>query len=194
MSKKDEIIDAASHLFSEKGYELSMSDIAKQVGIKTPSLYSHFESKEEIISIVIENEMTRLYSHLNQTIDGLENESVELKLKSLYLSVFDYFDTSGKLQIMRRLPLLDDSLIKEKCKETIRIQDGIFSSKMKKLMEEGIASGEVRKDATNGVMLLYLATIQGLLDVKLLYRYSAAEMERYSLAAWEAYWNGIKKV
>ena len=132
MSKKDEIIDAASHLFSEKGYELSMSDIAKKVGIKTPSLYSHFESKEEIISIVIENEMTQLYNHLNKTIDQLENESTESKLKQLYLSVFKYFDTTGKLQIVRRLPLLDDTLIKEKCKETIRQQDKIFSSKLKK--------------------------------------------------------------
>jgi len=56
MSKKDEIIDATSELFAEKGYELSMSDIAARVGIKTPSLYSHFESKDEIIGIVLEKD------------------------------------------------------------------------------------------------------------------------------------------
>ena len=54
MDKKTEILNSAYKHFSKRGYNVSMSDIAKDVGIKTPSLYSHFTSKDEIILIVIE--------------------------------------------------------------------------------------------------------------------------------------------
>ena len=47
---KDRIINAAIVLFSEKGYsKVSVRDIAKEVGIKAASLYSHSRSKEEIL-------------------------------------------------------------------------------------------------------------------------------------------------
>ena len=47
---RQRIIDAAIFLFSERGYsKISVRDIAKVVGIKPASLYSHFASKEEIL-------------------------------------------------------------------------------------------------------------------------------------------------
>jgi len=47
---REKIINTAIILFSDKGYsKTSVRDIAKEVGIKPASLYSHFESKEEIL-------------------------------------------------------------------------------------------------------------------------------------------------
>ncbi len=47
-NKKEEILNAVKELFSQKGYMLSMSDIASSGTIKVPSLYSHFSGKDEI--------------------------------------------------------------------------------------------------------------------------------------------------
>lgn len=50
MNRKEEIIQATLSLASEKGLSnISMSQIAKYIGIKKPSLYNHFKSKDEII-------------------------------------------------------------------------------------------------------------------------------------------------
>ena len=50
MDRKEEIIYAALELASENGLRsVSMSQIAGKVGIKVPSIYNHFRSKEEII-------------------------------------------------------------------------------------------------------------------------------------------------
>ena len=50
MNKKEEIIYATLELAAEYGLKsLSMSQIAEKVGIKKPSLYNHFESKEILI-------------------------------------------------------------------------------------------------------------------------------------------------
>lgn len=68
MSTKDRILDASLSLFASKGYEAtSMADIAEAVGIRKPSLYSHFESKREIAT-VIEERTKELY--LSQTFIG----------------------------------------------------------------------------------------------------------------------------
>ncbi|WP_025741521.1 TetR/AcrR family transcriptional regulator [Aquimarina pacifica] len=55
-SRKQEIINAASILFKEKGYSaVTMRDLAKAMGIKAASLYNHIQSKQEILSTIIIN-------------------------------------------------------------------------------------------------------------------------------------------
>jgi Transcriptional regulator len=50
MSRKEEIIFATLELASINGMKgVSMAQIAEKVGIKAPSLYNHFKSKDEII-------------------------------------------------------------------------------------------------------------------------------------------------
>ncbi|MBR5426383.1 MAG: TetR/AcrR family transcriptional regulator [Clostridiales bacterium] len=50
MTRKEEIIYATLELAAENGMKgVSMSQIADRVGIKAPSLYNHFKSKDEII-------------------------------------------------------------------------------------------------------------------------------------------------
>ena len=50
MNRKEEIIYATLELASLNGLKsVSMSQIADKVGIKAPSLYNHFASKDEII-------------------------------------------------------------------------------------------------------------------------------------------------
>lgn len=53
---KTEIVRKALELFSERGYDaVSVADIAAAVGIKAPSLYNHFKSKQEIFEAIVEN-------------------------------------------------------------------------------------------------------------------------------------------
>lgn len=56
MNTKQRIIEKALILFSQKGYEaVTVANIAEEVGIKAPSLYKHFKSKQDIFeSILIE--------------------------------------------------------------------------------------------------------------------------------------------
>jgi AcrR family transcriptional regulator len=49
-NRKEEIVLAALELAAEKGLaNVSMSMIADKIGIKKPSLYKHFDSKDEIV-------------------------------------------------------------------------------------------------------------------------------------------------
>jgi AcrR family transcriptional regulator len=53
VSRKEQIVQSASKLFREKGFEgTSMRDIASSLGIEAASLYSHIKSKDEILDII----------------------------------------------------------------------------------------------------------------------------------------------
>ncbi len=61
MTTKQKILNAAMTLFAEKGYsDVYVGEIAEAVGIKAPSLYKHFKSKQEIFNAIL-NEMKNNY-------------------------------------------------------------------------------------------------------------------------------------
>ena len=54
-STKQAILEAALELFSVQGYEAtSISQIADAVGIRKASMYSHFDSKQEILDALVQ--------------------------------------------------------------------------------------------------------------------------------------------
>ena len=53
---KQKILDKALELFSTQGYDsVSVGELAKAVGIKAPSLYNHFSSKQAIFDAIMES-------------------------------------------------------------------------------------------------------------------------------------------
>lgn len=52
--RRDQIVDAAMRLFSERGYRSTiMDDIGAAAGITGPGIYRHFKSKEEILEVAV---------------------------------------------------------------------------------------------------------------------------------------------
>ncbi|MDH6367476.1 MULTISPECIES: TetR/AcrR family transcriptional regulator [Breznakia] len=55
MNTKDRIVECALQLFSKRGYSaVSVEEIAKNVGIKAPSLYKHFKGKQAILDAIVD--------------------------------------------------------------------------------------------------------------------------------------------
>ena len=62
MDTKKKILDVALDLFSKKGYgNVYVGQIAEGVGIKAPSLYKHYKSKQDIFEAILE-EMRNRYN------------------------------------------------------------------------------------------------------------------------------------
>ena len=101
MDTKKKILDVALTLFSEKGYgNVYVGHIAEGVGIKAPSLYKHYKSKQDIFEAILE-EMRNRYdketAYLN--INGSDSESdanifatiSEDELVKLGIGLFSFF-------------------------------------------------------------------------------------------------------
>jgi AcrR family transcriptional regulator len=65
--RRDEILDSATRLFAERGYEgTSMADLAEQVGMRKASLFYHFASKDVLYAAVLD----RLIGAVSATISA----------------------------------------------------------------------------------------------------------------------------
>lgn len=65
MTTRERIIRAATRNLLRQGYKnTSLSDIAKEVGIKKPSIYYHFQSKQDLFEAVIDHLFLSIGSRL----------------------------------------------------------------------------------------------------------------------------------
>ncbi|HJM50254.1 MAG TPA: TetR/AcrR family transcriptional regulator [Alphaproteobacteria bacterium] len=63
--RRDEILEAAREVFAERGYQkASMREIARRAGITQAALYYHFENKEDLLIIILEQFSNVFYQAL----------------------------------------------------------------------------------------------------------------------------------
>lgn len=98
---KTTIEQKALELFSERGYDaVSVADIAAAVGIKAPSLYNHFKSKQEIFEAIVEStarqyeqDTDKMDIHV-QSAESDFNEILSINGEALCKKVEQIFDYS----------------------------------------------------------------------------------------------------
>jgi len=72
MDNKEKILEKALILFAERGYEnVSVEEIAAEVGIKAPSIYKHYKSKQDIFDAIIDKMKNNdVYKNITDTISS----------------------------------------------------------------------------------------------------------------------------
>ena len=74
---KQKILDKALELFSAQGYDsVSVGEIAKAVGIKAPSLYNHFPSKQAIFDAIVESTAARYEADTDKIVSLVDEDCV----------------------------------------------------------------------------------------------------------------------
>lgn len=191
MDKKKKILEVAYALFSEKGYSLSMSEISQAVDIKTPSLYSHFKSKDEILELTIKSEIERCFDTVFARTLELANKSCEEELRSLFFLAIEYYNDNSRLKFWYHISLLQHEHLKNISKQLIKKRNISVINNIKSCFEKGIKNKEIRADITDGAIYLYLSMIQGFLEV-IEFDIIDKTTEDQAAMVWESYWNGIK--
>ena len=99
---KEPLIRAARDLFSTKGYDgTGVDEIAESIGIKGPTIYKYFKSKEDLLKAVIDQADDEYIRGMEMTKDLPEriNSGAELKehvLKTLHFTTDN--DTAIKMR------------------------------------------------------------------------------------------------
>lgn len=78
--RRQELIDAAERLFTEKGYEnTAISDIVKDLHIAQGTFYYYFSSKEDMLGAVVEKSIKVLEQNVKRLVqDGDADEAIRL--------------------------------------------------------------------------------------------------------------------
>lgn len=80
--KKNEILDSASSVFLEQGYErASMDGVAKKAGCSKATLYNYFSSKEHLFEAVVRTYSTNYLTGAASELKASDNDSFTLPEK-----------------------------------------------------------------------------------------------------------------
>lgn len=71
VSRRDEILRAATRLFADRGFsETGIDDVGEAVGITGPAVYRHFGSKHDVLVAVIEESVVGLHDTTARALEG----------------------------------------------------------------------------------------------------------------------------
>ena len=136
--RKNEILDAATILFAEKGADhTSVADIMTAVGIAKGTLYHHFKSKEEIMDALIERQTSVLLKKAKMAAGDQSMPVNERMLRTVLALHMDTEQTEGR-EMIRHLHEPQNALMHEKTKRVIFRQ---VPAIMAGIVEDGIAQG-----------------------------------------------------
>ncbi|WP_042170335.1 TetR/AcrR family transcriptional regulator [Paenibacillus gorillae] len=160
----EKIIQAALTMFADSGYEgTSMSEIAKVVGIKTPSIYAHFKSKEQLFLQLCEQGIAEEREAFRECF----RVSAERTAKENIQQAFDFFTDFSQLtagqSFLKRSMLVPPRHLRDQ----LRISFIAFESELNVQLEQLFIQGMEeelfpRQDAARMTAQFYNA-IDGLL-------------------------------
>ncbi|MBP5166633.1 MAG: TetR/AcrR family transcriptional regulator [Oscillospiraceae bacterium] len=143
MTRREEIIFATLELASEYGLgAVSLSQIAEKIGIKKPSLYNHFESKEQIID--------ELYKVLEEKVRTGSNPPLRYELR--------FTDMSLEEILMACLPRYLEFLTTE---DTLRFIKVLYSERSISHTAARIMFDETERLTGNIKNLFYALVLHG---------------------------------
>lgn len=155
---KDLLIDVARRLFAEKGMEnTTMNDIAIESGKGRRTLYTYFNSKEELYLAIVEKELQYLYEKLS------EIEKIDItpdkKLKSYIFVRLDTFK-----EIISRNGTIQASFF-QNANEVEKVRRPLEKKELrilKKIFADGIEQGVFRLENAQWAAEITLNMLKGL--------------------------------
>lgn len=172
---RQRILDEALELFSAKGYDsVSVGEIAKAVGIKAPSLYNHFPSKQAIFDAIVESTAAQYAADTDKIdihVQDVQKDVpifAEITADALFEKVrqiFEYSLHDETISRFRRMMTIEQfrspelaALYSDRYVERIlRYHAGIFRAL--------IASGEICAEDPDTLAMLYVAPVVTLIGI-----------------------------
>ncbi|MFF2481234.1 TetR/AcrR family transcriptional regulator [Paenibacillus sp. NPDC058071] len=178
-STAERIQEAALRMFGESGYEgTSLSEIAKEVGIKTPSIYAHFSSKEQLFIQLCDASMDEERQSFLALLNGSRQES---GLARLY-KAFDFFTAFNHLTagvaFLKRAMLVPPRHLRDRLRIAFFEYETELSGELAKLIVQGRDEGEITEQNTDTMLAQFYNAIDGLLVENQLYDVELFEERR----------------
>jgi AcrR family transcriptional regulator len=187
---KQKIIEEAFQVFAVKGYEgASLNEIAGRVGIKKPSIYVYFKSKEELFLTVLELEVERFITYINNVTEDIKDKSTKEQLHIFGQACVEYMRNYRYINSFWTGILFfpQMNISDEIGSKALRIKN-ICIEVLSGVMARGMQLGDIEKRSIDELIYSYLAVLQGSFIV--IYRNHNFSLDTAS-EIFEIYWRGI---
>jgi AcrR family transcriptional regulator len=187
---KQLIKDVALELFGQKGYEdTSLTEIANSVGIKKPSIYNHFRSKEDIFMEVIEDLSV---SEVNAYKNASKKMNINEPLKNVRI-LFDLFChrlvTTKEALLWKRVTFFPPEVFKDLIQKQFIHFEQVTTAILVSIYQEGQKQKLFSDIEEDEFIASFLCLVDG---VFLEHHYYTEEIFRQRIeSAWKVYELGI---
>ncbi|WP_246131960.1 TetR/AcrR family transcriptional regulator [Paenibacillus hemerocallicola] len=187
------IKSAALRLFAAHGYEgTPLSAIAKEVGIKTPSLYAHFESKERLFFAVYEDVQDEHVRRLEELIESVRSEPLETKLyRILSETCRNYLLDEEKAAFIKRSMLFPPARLEEELQQRFLQAESKQSAFLRDIFKAGVRDGTIKDREAEDLLAAYYCLLDGSF-VQMFY-YGPQRFHERLQSVWTIFWEGITR-
>lgn len=157
--RKNEIINTASRIFAQKGYDKSsVNDILTAIGIAKGTFYHYFKSKEEVLDAVIDKATDLIFERATVVVENPEL-SAEDKLLGVFMAMrIENQMEEGFLEEMHRS---ENALMHQKSLVSVI---SVLTPILTQVVKEGTEKGVFRCEYPEQYMQIFLASATTLLD------------------------------
>ncbi len=172
LNKKQNIIQAATHLFAEQGFEGTTTlQIANEADVTEPLIYYHFKGKDEVFSHILETSFKKYFSRLEalERETGTQFKRIEALLDFHFRFVEEMSDESYIGVSTCPAKLKDPEHI---CTKNVQRQRDRLKAYLTDCLEKGIKCVEFNRIPVSETVNLLIAMINGLIRQMGLWRRS----------------------
>jgi TetR/AcrR family fatty acid metabolism transcriptional regulator len=140
--KHQQIIDAAVRVFARAGYYNSrVSDIAREAGIASGTIYLYFKTKDEILVTLFREKMAEWVAHVRKEIAGVTDPIA--KIRRLVALHFTVLEANPALAEVVQVELRQGhKFFRGASAHEISAYFDLIGS----VLDEGVATGQLRND------------------------------------------------
>lgn len=188
---KNKLKEVAMRLFGEKGYEgTALSEIAKEVGVKTPAIYAFFENKEDLFMTVFREAMLSYNTYIQELSEAPQVLSAKESLRGILSRQYEFYQKSPDAsKIVLRYVVFPPAFLKDTIQDAFLQSDRMLTQIIEQLINKGIAEGVIRDQSVEQLVDAFLNLMDGL-SMQYFYYTSKGIYERKLNHAFEMYWNG----
>jgi AcrR family transcriptional regulator len=165
--RRSEILDAALRCFIRTGYHrTSMDDIVKESGLSKGTIYWYFKNKRALFIALFDRVVFDIAAAMQKVLAEPKPVTERLCLIASSIKISIKIDEESKqtlkLPLVLIAELLHDEAHDEELIQHARSVLSVFATQLKKLIDEGISSGELKKVDSEKLAWGLMALLDGL--------------------------------
>jgi AcrR family transcriptional regulator len=146
---RDQVLDAATRLFAERGAEVQMADVARAAGVGVGTVYRHFPTRRALIEAVAELRFVGILEHARR--NNVPNPDVRQALTDFLGHIAEVHEQGRALS-----GAIESVLGDTEPRGDIRRQLGDLGEE---LLGRGRADGSIRADATAADLYMIVGAV-----------------------------------
>lgn len=154
-TSRDEIVAAAGRMFAQKGYHgTSMRDLGKEIGLLGSSLYSHIDSKEDLLVEVVDEGARLFLESSDRAVAG--GGGAADQLQSLVAGHVDV--VLDHLDVVRTY-LNEARMLDESHRERVLAARDSYERTFRTVIASGMGEGVFRTDLDPKIAAIFILSV-----------------------------------